>query len=68
MSQRQQRFSRIADEQVPKKLDQNGEEYASDLEAFIDQYLAPEVLSNQGRVTILLAWLLLTVFSLNGAR
>ena len=29
--------------------------------------MAPEVLSNQGRALILVAWVIMTIFSLNGA-
>lgn len=37
------------------------------IEAFIANYLAPEVLSNQGRALILVAWVLMIGFSLIGA-
>ena len=43
-------------------------EYASSIEAFIDKYLAPEILSNQGRVFILVAWCLATFVSIMGAK
>ena len=43
------------------------DEHASMIEAFIANYLAPEVLSNQGRALILVAWVLMTGFSLIGA-
>ena len=49
------------------KKDKDKEEHASIIEEFIAKYLAPEVLSNQGRALILVTWVLMTVFSLNGA-
>ena len=47
--------------------DGKSDEYASIIEALIAKYLAPEVLSNQGRALILVAWILMIGFSLNGA-
>ena len=71
MTERQKRFSKVAFEdgnQIKEKdWDDDSEEYASGLEAFIDKYLAPEVLSNQGRVFILLLWAIMTGFTLIGA-
>ena len=47
--------------------DKNNDEHASIIEALIAKYLAAEVLSNQGRALILVAWILMIGFSLNGA-
>ena len=65
MSERNKRFSRIIESE--NTIDQSKEEHASIIEEFIAKYLAPEVLSNQGRALILVTWVLMTVFSLNGA-
>ena len=47
--------------------DEKSDEHASIIESLIAKYLAPEVLSNQGRALILVAWILMIGFSLNGA-
>ena len=47
--------------------DKNNDEHASIIEALIAKYLAAEVLSNQGRALILVAWILMIGCSLNGA-
>ena len=47
--------------------DEKTYEHASVIESLIAKYLAPEVLSNQGRALILVAWILMIGFSLNGA-
>ena len=65
MSERNQRFSKLIDDET--KSDENSDEHASIIEALIAKYLAPEVLSNQGRALILVAWILMIGFSLNGA-
>ena len=44
------------------------EQYASSIEGSIAQYLAPEVLSKQGRIMIILIWSIMIVFSTIGAR
>ena len=65
LSERNQRFSKLIDDET--KTDENSDEHASIIEALIAKYLAPEVLSNQGRALILVAWILMIGFSLNGA-
>ena len=65
LSERNQRFSKLIDDET--KSDENNDEHASIIEALIAKYLAPEVLSNQGRALILVAWILMIGFSLNGA-
>ena len=65
LSERNQRFSKLIDDET--KSDENSDEHASIIEALIAKYLAPEVLSNQGRALILVAWILMIGFSLNGA-
>ena len=65
LSERNQRFSKLIDDETT--AGKNSDEYASIIEALIAKYLAPEVLSNQGRALILVAWVLMIGFSLNGA-
>ena len=65
LSERNQRFSKLIDDET--NSDENNDEHASIIEALIAKYLAPEVLSNQGRALILVAWILMIGFSLNGA-
>ena len=43
------------------------EEHASCIEAFIANYLAPEVLSTPGRIFIMILWAIMIAFSVNGA-
>ena len=43
------------------------EEYASSIEGFIAEYLAPEILSKQGRILIIFIWSIMIVFSAIGA-
>ena len=65
LSERNQRFSKLIDDEFTS--DETSEEHASIIEALIAKYLAPELLSSQGRALILIAWLLLIGCSLNGA-
>ena len=65
LSERNKKFSNLMDYETTS--DGKSDEYASIIEALIAKYLAPEVLSNQGRALILVAWILMIGFSLNGA-
>ena len=67
MSERQKRFSKLIEEDEQKLTDTEEHEYASALEAFIDKHLAPEILTNQGRMFILVLWFLMICVSLKGA-
>ena len=68
MSERQKRFSKLIPEKEEKLNDSEEHEYASALEAFIDKYLAPEILTNQGRMFILVLWVIMICVSLSGAK
>lgn len=43
-------------------------EYSSSTQKFLEVYYTPELLSNQGRITVLVIWALLTIFSVYGIR
>ena len=68
MSERQKRFSKLIEDEKQKLNDAEDHEYASALEAFIDEHLAPEILTNQGRMFILVLWVIMIFVSLSGAR
>ena len=68
LSERQKRFSKLIEDEKQKLNDSEEHEYASALEAFIDKHLAPEILTNQGRMFILVLWFIMICVSLMGAK
>ena len=62
LTNRQRSFSRL-----PIPDDAEEDRYSSKLEEYISEYIAKEILSDQGRAFIFLVWLVLICFSLIGA-